>query len=252
MTTGLLIGDPHARPGVDNRRFDWLGKLIAEVRPTWVAQMGDLFDMPSLSSYDKGRKSFEGRRYKADLEAGHDALSRIAGHLRPLRRRYVPRRLALLGNHEERIARAVEAAPELEGTLSYNDLDFAGFEWEQHGFLEPVVVDGMLLQHYAISGLMGRPISGENHARTLLLKGFTSCAVGHSHLWDYKELTRADGRKIQAFVCGWYGDPEQVEAYAGPAQKLWWSGVTLLRGLEDGYAGSFERISIADLQRRYG
>lgn len=250
MTSLLIVPDAHARPGVSNRRFDWLGQYVAETRPDIIMQMGDWWDFPSLSSYDKGKACFEGRRFKADVEAGLEAHGVLDLRLRPLKRRYSPRKVQLLGNHEERISRLVQATPELEGTISYECLRYKG--WEQHGYLEAIDVEGFLFSHYFTSGVMGRPIGGESHARTLLLKQHQSCVQGHSHLWDFKELTRADGTKMQAFVTGCFIDPEQVEAYAGPAQKLWWSGLTLLKGAEGGHAGSFERVSTADLQRRYG
>ena len=36
--------------------------------------LGDHWDMASLSSYDKGKRAFENRRYKKDIEAGNVAL----------------------------------------------------------------------------------------------------------------------------------------------------------------------------------
>src|ERR1043165_5259660 len=94
----LVVGDAHAKPGVSNRRFDWLGKYIVETRPKVVVDMGDWSDMESLSSYDKGKKSFEGRRYKKDIAAGAEARQRVADHLRRVRQRYAPRLVALGGN----------------------------------------------------------------------------------------------------------------------------------------------------------
>ena len=49
----LIIPDCHAHPDYDNNRFDWLGNLIIEERPDTILCLGDLADMPSLSSYDK-------------------------------------------------------------------------------------------------------------------------------------------------------------------------------------------------------
>jgi hypothetical protein len=65
----LVIGDPHAHPDYDNDRFTDLGRFIVKARPDMVVCIGDMADMPSLSSYDRGTKGFEGRRYKKDIEA---------------------------------------------------------------------------------------------------------------------------------------------------------------------------------------
>jgi hypothetical protein len=62
MTTHLVIPDQHAHPDFHNKRADWLGQLIKELRPDVVINIGDAADMPSLSSYDKGTKGFQGRK----------------------------------------------------------------------------------------------------------------------------------------------------------------------------------------------
>jgi hypothetical protein len=245
----LIIGDPHAKPGISNRRFDVLGALIEDLRPKTVLNVGDLFDMESLSSYDKGKKSFEGRRYKKDIEAGNDALERIHTKIKGLRNR--PRLVSLIGNHEERIERAVEETPELDGTISYADFAYEHFSWEVVPFLEPVVLHGYTCQHYFGSGLMQRPIGGETHARRLIQTQYTSCIQGHSHLFDYHERTDARGRKMQAFVVGCYLDPSQWEGYAKRANAMWWKGVVWLPDAEDGYSHNFRRIGIQELLAEY-
>ena len=73
----LVIPDSHAHPDFNNDRFDWLGHLINDVKPDVVVDIGDMFDMPSLCSYDKGTKGFEGRRYRADIAAGIEAQDRM-------------------------------------------------------------------------------------------------------------------------------------------------------------------------------
>ena len=50
--------------------------LIFEEKPDVVVCLGDWFDMASLSSHDKGKKSFEGRRYKQDVAVGVDAFEK--------------------------------------------------------------------------------------------------------------------------------------------------------------------------------
>jgi hypothetical protein len=67
----LVIPDVQCKPGVDMTHLTHIGKYIVEKKPDMIVHLGDHWDMPSLSSYDKGKKSFEGRRYKADIEAGN-------------------------------------------------------------------------------------------------------------------------------------------------------------------------------------
>ena len=101
MATHLVIGDPHCTPKASNDRFLWAGKFARDLKPDTIICMGDFASMDSLSSYDKGKKSFEGRRYKKDIDHAHDALDKFNKGLEGRR----PRKIMLLGNHEERIDR---------------------------------------------------------------------------------------------------------------------------------------------------
>jgi len=104
MATHLVIGDPHCTPKASNDRFLWAGKFAYDLKPDTIVCMGDFASMDSLSSYDKGKKSFEGRRYKKDVEHVHDALEQFNKGLNGRR----PRKIMLLGNHEDRINRTVD------------------------------------------------------------------------------------------------------------------------------------------------
>ena len=77
MATHLVIGDPHCTPKATNDRFLWAGKFARDLKPNTIICMGDFASMDSLSSYDKGKKSFEGRRYKKDIDHAHDALNKF-------------------------------------------------------------------------------------------------------------------------------------------------------------------------------
>ena len=102
----LVIPDAHAQPGVDNERFSLLGRMICDVRPDVVVSIGDLFDLPSLSSYNVGRKSFEGRTYADDIDAGLEAQELLFGEVEKYNRRrsnpVKPEWHYCLGNHEQR------------------------------------------------------------------------------------------------------------------------------------------------------
>ena len=117
----LIIGDPHAHPDYDNKRFTSLGKFIAKEKPDAVVCIGDMADMPSLSSYDKGTKGFEGRRYYRDVNAVLDAQDKLFAPIRKAKK-YKPKMYMCLGNHEDRITRAVNSSPELEGAIGLDDL----------------------------------------------------------------------------------------------------------------------------------
>lgn len=240
MSTILVIPDSHAKPGVSNARYTWLGRLIVDRKPEIIVEMGDFYDMESLSSYDKGKKSFEGRRYTRDIDAGNDALDKleaeIAAYNRTLRlghkARYNPVRKRHRGNHEERILRVSELAPELDGAVGYHHFNEGQYGWEVHDYMEPDVVEGILFSHCVGSGVMNKPIGGEYPASALLKKKFMSCVVAHSHIRDFAERTAGDGRRICGIVAGCYVGA--WEKYAGEANRMWWNGITILKDVKEG------------------
>jgi hypothetical protein len=245
--THLVIPDSHAHPDHHNKRYEWLAHLINDIKPDVVIDIGDWWDMPSLCSYDKGTKGFEGRRYKRDIEAGLDAQERVYSITRKSKKK-LPRFVRTLGNHEHRIHKAVDRDPVLEGTIGLSDLRSKDYGWEQYDFLTPATVDGVTYQHYFVSGIMGRPISGERHAQSLILKQLASCTQGHSHLFDYCVRTDVSGRKIHGCVVGVYQDYEAD--FAGPANALWNPGVVVKHGVENG-SYDVEHISLKRIKASY-
>jgi predicted MPP superfamily phosphohydrolase len=230
----LVVPDAHARPDQDNSRFDALGRFIVEKSPDVVVNIGDLADMGSLCHYDKGQAVAEGRRYQADITAANDALSRIMAPVRRLAKKEQPTFHITLGNHEQRILRAGNLDPAMEGKLSMDDLDFKKHGWKVHDFLKPLVIEDIIFQHYFTSGIMGKPIGGVNHARTLVLKNYQSSVCGHSHSRDYWEDVRADGKKVAGLVVGCYD--EGHHGYT-TEQRRWWSGLVMLH---EAHEGTFE------------
>jgi hypothetical protein len=255
--THLVIPDSHAHPDFNNDRFEWLGKLIVDLQPDVVVNLGDRADMASLCSYDKGTKGFEGRRYNLDIEANKDANARLFGVIdeynkqqrQNKKRQYRPETYFCMGNHEHRINRAIEEDAILDGTISLRDLGNEDYYDVVADFLSPVVVDGVTYQHYFTSGVMNRSIAGEHPAYSCLVKKHVSCISGHSHMRDFAEQVRGDGKRIMSLVAGVYQDYHAD--YAGPANEMWWSGVVILRNVED---GEFEHewVSIKTLKEKYG
>ena len=116
MTRHLVIPDTQVKPDMPVDHLYWAGRYAAATKPDVIIHLGDHWDMPSLSSYDVGKKSFEGRRYVNDIEAGKHAMwafmHPILDEQRRLRlnkkKTWNPRMVFLLGNHEQRIERAIE------------------------------------------------------------------------------------------------------------------------------------------------
>lgn len=247
----VVIPDQHATPKQNNDRARWVGEFIKDTKPDVVVNMGDMADMSSLCSYDKGKKSFQGRTYQADINSHIDFQEKLWQPVKKAKKK-LPRRITLIGNHEERIARAIENQSELDGVIGYDDLELR--EW--YDTIVPyngstpgaIILDGITFAHYIISGISGRPISGEHHAHSLLTKTHSSCVVAHSHLFDYCQRTRADGTKIKAVVAGCLIDYPMD--FAGNACGLWDSGVVVLHNVERGNF-DLQWISLNRLKEEY-
>ena len=56
MTVHAIIPDCQVKDGVDLSYLTWVGKYLVEKKPDVIVQIGDFADMPSLSSYDVGKK----------------------------------------------------------------------------------------------------------------------------------------------------------------------------------------------------
>jgi|SRR6478609_644787 len=243
--THILIPDSHAHPGFNNVRYDWLGHLINDVKPDTVIDIGDWWDMPSLCSYDKGTKGFEGRRYKLDIAAGVEAQDRMMSIVKRQKKK-LPRFVRTLGNHEDRISRAIDRDPVLEGTIGLSDLQSREYGWEEYPFKDIVEVDGIHYSHYFVSGVMGRPVPNANQ---LLIKKMASCSMGHQHILDHKVANTVSGKTLHGLICGVYQDYEAD--FAGQGNQVWNAGVVIKRGVENG-SYDMEWVSLKRLKEAYG
>ena len=249
----FVIPDVQAKPGHSFKYLRRVGQFLVDKKPDVVVCIGDFADMPSLSSYDKGKKSFEGRRYKHDIKAAHDAMEALLGPMREYNLQqvakglpiYRPRMVMTLGNHENRINRAVECQPELDGILSVDDLRYEHYGWEVIPYLEVMTIDGVAYSHFFTSGVMGRPVSSANAMAT---KKHMSCVMGHVQTDQIATQYRADGSRITALFVGTCY--EHDEDYLGPQGNNYWRGIWMLH---DVHKGEFEpmQVSLNYLQRRY-
>jgi hypothetical protein len=254
MSKHLIIPDTQVKTGVPLDHLNWAGQYIVDKKPDVIIHIGDFADMESLSQYDVGKKSFEGKRYKKDIEVAHKAMELLLGPLHKYnenakrygKKQYKPRMVLTLGNHEDRIDRAVQADPKLEGVLSTSDLKYENFGWEVYPYLEPVVIDGVAYCHYFTSGIMGRPVTS---AAAMVSKKHMSCVMGHVQGRQIAYGTKADGTQITGiFVGGFY---QHDEAYLNWQGNKHWRGLWVFHEVNN---GSFDEmpVSLAYLKRKYG
>lgn len=244
LPTHLVIPDTQCQPDEDLSHLYWAGRYAAERKPDVIIHLGDHWDYPSLSSYEsRGSKYFEGRRYLADVEAGNEGLRLFEKGLGG----WQPRRKVLLrGNHEDRVTRALNEDPRLEGVVGFhlqNDLELG---WEVHNFLEPVTIDDITYSHYFYQPNSGRPYSGQ--IDTILKNvGFTF-TMGHQQglKWGRRELP--NGNVQIGLIAGSYYT--HAETYRGPQARAEWRGLIVKHEVGEGDYDPM-MVSLRYLKQRY-
>jgi hypothetical protein len=249
----LIIPDTQVKPNSPTDHLRWAGLYAAEKKPDVIVHIGDHFDMPSLSSWDVGKKSFEGRRYKDDIEAGIHAMEVFLQPIRDEQQRlkvnkhkqWRPRMVYTLGNHENRIERAIESDPKLDGLIGYKDLQLEEMGFEVYDFLDVVIIDQIAYAHYFTSGIMGRPVSS---ARNMLSKKMMSCIMGHVQDRDIAYGRRADGTNILGLFSGIYYQHD--EDYLTPQTNSSWRGIWMLNEVANGGCDELP-VSMNYLRNKY-
>jgi hypothetical protein len=238
----IVLPDVQARDGIDFSFLTSIGNFILKEKPDVVVNIGDFADMESLSTYDVGKKSFEGKRYTKDIAAARDAVDALLTPLYEFNakakknkdKQYKPRMVLTLGNHENRINRAVNEDSKLDGLISTDDLPYQ--DWEVFKFLDVVTIEGVAFSHYFTSGLMGRPIGT---AQQMLNKLHMSCFAGHQQGRQVAYGKTASGKPLTAIICG--SCYEHDEAYLGAQGNNHFRGLYVLNDVKD---GSFNEVAV--------
>ena len=253
----IVIPDTQAKPGVPTDHLRWIGNYIVDHFAGWenvkIIHLGDHADMPSLSSYDKGKKAMEGRRYTEDIKAANDAFDILCEPLETYNikrrqfkeRQWWPELHITLGNHEARITRACEMDAQLDGLLSLDDLNYAEHGWTVHPFLQPLELDGVSYVHYWQNTMTGKPLGGVAGTRLKTLGH--SFTMGHQQLLEYG-IRFVRGKSQHALIVGaCYLHDEDYKCYQGNAH---WRGIVVCHEVIDGsYSPMF--VSLDYLARRY-
>lgn len=245
----LVVPDTQCKTGVPINHFTALGNYIVEKKPDVIVHLGDHWDMPSLSSYDRGKAGFDQRDYLADIRAGNEAMHMLLAPIKESNKRkknkYEPRMVYLMGNHCYRVIRATESAEDarFRNVVTTDDFDLDG--WEVHKFLEIVDIDGISYCHYFQTKGTGRPIGGT--AKNKLTKLKFSFVQGHVQDKDSAQEYLLNGRVIRGLMAGAFYQHE--EEYLGQCNAHW-RGVHMLHEVNNGDYAHTE-ITLNYLLREY-
>lgn len=244
-----VIPDTQAKEGPNGERVKnpliAIAKHICDVRPQIVLHLGDAWDFPSLSQYDKGKKSHRVYTYLKDVRAGNAAMTEFWDIINtdwpsPIPR---PRFILLEGNHENRVKRAIEYGPdELHGLIEEFPMDTSG--WTVIPFLQEITLHQVTFCHYFQNANSASAISS---ARAILNKRHVSAVAGHLQGFDMAEsLTANKGNIIALIVGSCYYHNESYKAHSNHHFR----GSVILRNVKNGYF-DFERHSLASLDKKY-
>jgi len=255
--TAVVFSCAHSDPLASNKRFDWLGKFLYDLKPDMVFDLGDGADMRSLNSYDtRNPQALVTQSYEEDISTYNDSQERLRHHFKKNKRKK-PTWIGFEGNHENRIKKALAVDPRLKGSkygVSFEHLQTDQWFDEYHEYENsaPAIrdYDGVSYAHFFSSGNYGTATSGRHHAYSLLSNRSFSSTCGHSHKRNMYFKDDAHPTPIIGAVVGCYKGKD--EAWAGQANKDWWKGVLIKREIDGTGCYEPQWVSQETLKREYG
>lgn len=260
MKTLVGFADAHVAPGQDLRRFDWLGRLIADIKPDAIWNGGDLATCDSVSYFPVPFK--EHTTLKDDVEIVLEAQARMFAPLDDLNRRrvmskhgpHMPLRICTMGNHEDRLNRRIRDDERGLGSV-INPHSLFGYEkyWDSVcEYKEYTEYEGILLTHAPINGL-GKPISGAYRGRQIAMQSALSVLYGHTHKFDVSSVSLIGplnlSRTAANLPC--FMEQDHVESYAKKSATGWDYGLVIVKIFEPGKF-TLNVMSMTELEHKYG
>lgn len=249
MRNHIVIPDTQCEPGAPLVHLHWVGRYISEKRPGVIVHLGDHYDLPSLSSYDKGKLAAEGRRLGADLAAGELGLDLLTQPFRGIPG-YQPEMHLTIGNHEGRLFRHIQDNPQLDDVFGTHSFKFEQYGFQAHEFLEPVIVDGVQYAHYFVRGANGSVTQSRNgapSAREQVKREAISSTAGHKQGLDYA-IHQLSNRRMHGLIAG--SCYLQDYSYLTRQGEAYWRGIVRKNSVRNGDY-DVTMISLDYLCRRY-
>lgn len=244
------IGDVHDSPSIPKDRARWMGKWVADIKPDMVIQIGDLLTMDSLNGH-VGNDTWTGRAkpaFEQDMASGAEFLAAYE----EARGSFKPEQHVTLGNHEYRIWRYEDSAPEVVGMMqAYLDEVLTNHGWTYSPFGMPYIVGGVCFTHIPL-GLNGKPVRGKTSTNIIARDSVMDTVCGHTHRADVSRVAKLGiNERVVAINLGCALPDQHIESYAGLSATGWFWGVWELT-LHSGRIEGYRQISMRELEARYG
>ena len=253
----LIIPDTQIRPGVPTKHLEWIAAWALKHHESYpfdlIIQLGDWYDMPSLSSYDEhGRrpKNVEGKRLRSDFDVAHEAADMFCAAIDKID----CEKVFLRGNHENRVQRWEDDDARFEGY--FEPFAFDSWGWKEVPFLHPYKRDGIAYNHYwpinahgdsAAGGTTAK--NGCNTALAQVQRVGMSCVAGHKQGFDYSIMNNPMGQSKFGLIAG--SCYLHSEEYRGPMGSREWRGIVTINDIHRGF-GDIMPLSLDYLGREYG
>jgi hypothetical protein len=240
-----IVPDLQIRPGLNLDHCTWISKYLAAKVPDVVVCLGDLWDYPSMSSFDRGKRAAENRRVGADFKAGCAGVEQLMEFVK-----HKPRWVFTEGNHCERLQRCANDNPAID-TLPDPMGYLRGLGWETYPFLKPVRIGGVAFAHIFPKNAQGRETPaglrmGPPSALAMIRANMESCVMGHRQGLE-TAIYHTGRRTYRGIIAG--SAYRHNETYLGPTQN-YWRGILMLHEVKDGNFSLLE-VPLTYLARAY-
>ena len=240
------ILDTQIKSDVDISYLKSIAKHISIEKPAYLIQGGDWHDMPSLSYYDKGKKSHEVFNFIDDIEAGNYATEVFFGYLDKFWPQHKKNcmKIKLRGNHEDRIVRAFEFGDSnLREIIKRYKIDDS--RWDKViPFLKEFKIERCYFSHYFPKSGSGRPIA---NAKSLIKEKHKTCIAYHQQGFQYHEEVGENDKHIHGIIAG--ATYLHDEKYIGPNNGHF-RGTFIMRNVV-GSEFDLEKFSLKNLMKKY-
>lgn len=249
----VIIPDRHLYEGTNHRRNDALGNFIADRRPDYIVDLGDIGDYQCLRR-QASRASIKAEalydlrdQTDRDIEQVNEGIRRqfkpvldLIEHQRHHKKRmYQFEAFLTKGNHDKRLD-DMEAKYFVGEFALTKKIDYGLYQVTS--YQENIEFEGITVSHNF--GRFNDRISEEPTSTAQIRNTVnSSCITGHTHVAEASLRRAYTGKPSFVLQGGFFVDPtefEDVFAYEDdPRYKNnWWNGITYLYGLDG--TGYFE------------